>query len=246
MNSIARNANLAFAWASFAAASSVSTIFGLTAPAQAFIPAYTTANSTGGSYTVANPSSFGFFFDTTSNVVIDALGFSYQVAWVPGSPSYTVKLWSFVNGGAVPGDYTEIASRTFISTTTYTLQDGYRWNGIAPINLPNTGAAVDPGNLKGYVIAAIGDFSGATGTVQFEGGTPIVDPKFDLGGNGFNKINDPNGFYPIPIVDGGIGINGYFNPNLSYVPGPLPTLGLASAFGMARLLRRRVKAAQSG
>lgn len=249
MNLFSTKLSPVFVWASVAAATSAGTILSLTSPAQAFIPAYTTINSTGGNYTTANPSSFGFFFDTTTNVLIDALGFSYQNTWVSGSPSYTVTLWSFANGGQAPADFLEVASRTFDSTTTYTLQDGYWWNSITPTVLPRTSSAVDPDNLKGYVIAAIGDFSGSTGTVKYEGGTPIVDPRFDLGGNGFNDSSQPalpTGFYPIPIGDGNIGINGYFNPNISFVPGPLPILGAASAFGMTRRMRRRVKAARGG
>lgn len=252
MNLFSTRLSFASAWASVAAATSAGAVLSLAAPAHAFLPAYTTINPTGGNYTTANPSSFGFFFDTRTNVLIDALGFSYRNTWVSGSPSYTVTLWSFTHGGQAPGDFLQLASRTFDSTSVYTLKDGYWWNSITPIVLPRTSYPVDPGNLKGYVIAAIGDFSGAPGTVQFEGTTEvgsavIVDDRFDLGGNGFNDSDQPalpTGFYPIPIADGNIGINGYFNPNLSYVPGPLPILGTATAFGMARRMRRRVKAAQ--
>jgi hypothetical protein len=247
MKLFAQKASRAFAWASLAAAASAGMAISTAAPAHAFLPAFTNPAPTGGSWP-DNPSSFGFFFDTTSNVRIDALGFSYQDTWIATSPSYTVTLWSFKNAGAAPTDFTQIASRTFNPGTIYTLQDDYWWNSLdAPIVLPITSSAVDPGDQKGYVIAAIGDFSGSTNTVKFEGGVATVDPLFDLGGNGFNVSTDTEGFYPIPIYpsDPDIGIDGYFNPNLSYVPGPLPILGTASAFGLTRRMRKRINSAKN-
>jgi hypothetical protein len=247
MKLFAKKASRGFVWTSLAAAASVGMAISTAAPAHAFLPALTNPAPTGGGWP-DNPSSFGFFFDTTSNVWIDALGFSYQETWTAISPSYTVTLWSFKNGGGSPSDYTEIASRTFSPSTVYTLQNDYWWNSLdTPRVLLNTSSAVDPGDRTGYVIAAIGEFSGHTNTVEFEGGVATVDPLFDLGGNGFNVSSYSDQFYPIPIYpsDPDIGIDGYFNPNLSYVPGPLPILGTASAFGLTRRMRKRIRSAKN-
>ena len=217
-------------------------------PARAYLPAYTATDSYGQHYPFVNPSSFGFFFDTKVPVAVDGLGFSYFQNWNESSASvYQVKLWSFVNGGNNLLDYTQIASATFTPGSPYTLQQNYWWQNIAPVILPPTAYHVDPGNLKGYVIAAIGNFSDAPGNVQYESGTPTIDTRFDFGGNGFNSIDDPEGLWSIPYyLDDNLGINAFFNPNFSYVPGPLSVLGIASAFGWTRGIRRRIKSAKQG
>jgi hypothetical protein len=69
----------------------------------------------------------------------------------------------------------------------------------------------------------------------------VVDPT---GASGFNDATDPNGFYPVPIYPGSVGGNGYFNANLSTVPGPLPVLGAAAGFGWTRRLRKRIRASK--
>ena len=204
-----------------------------------FLPAYTTTGAAGGT-TGNNPSSFGFFFEAAQNVQLDGLGFSSQAGWGNGT-SYEVKLWSFVNGGAAPGDYTELANATFTHGNTYTFKDGYFWQSLSPlITLPES-VVSDPMSQVGYVITAIGDFSGTNGNVEYEGGTATFDPRFLNVANGFNSTPDPNGYYPIPIYDGGIGDTGYFNANLSYVPGPLPLLGAAAGFSWTRRLRKRIR-----
>ncbi|MFN9629698.1 MAG: hypothetical protein ACK59A_05640 [Cyanobacteriota bacterium] len=220
---------------------------GLQSPAQAIIPAYITIGSDGGNSPV-NPSSYGFFFDAKEDVLIDALGFSSQPGWPTSGLTYKVNLWSFINYGAAPSDFTLQASVDFTPGTgvSYPFQFNYFWQSIAPVFLPESYTISDPLSSKGYVISAIGDFSGVGGAVQFEGGSPIVDPKFVLGGNGYSYITDTSvpPFYPIPIYDGQVGIKGYFNANLSYVPGPFPALAAAGAFGWARRLRQRVKTAK--
>jgi hypothetical protein len=246
MNLFAKKTTLASAWASLAGATSIGFFVSLASPAHAYIPAYTVPSATGAYYPGTNPSSWGLFIDTTTNVYIDGLGFSSQSGWPTGSTQYTVTLWSFDNFGTDPTDYTEVASKKFIPGVSYNFQDNYFWQDLVPLALANTGPSVDPFNRKGYVIAAIGDFSEAAGNVKFESGVPTVSPNFLLGGNGYNDSSQtplPAGYYPVPIFDGGVGINGYFNPNLSYVPGPLPILGAATGLGMARRIRRRVKSA---
>jgi hypothetical protein len=212
------------------------------APTAAYIPGYTTTNALGGNTPTSISSSFGFFFDTNANVQMDGLGFSSQAAWNNGT-SYTVKLWSYVNGGANPSDYTELASKTFTQGTSYTFQDNYFWQSLGPISLPDT-FTTDPTDQIGYVIAAIGDFSANPGNVQYETGTPTFNPNILNGGNGFNEASDPNGYFEVPIYDGGVGSSGYFNANLSLVPGPLPVLGAAAGFGWSRRLRKRIRAAK--
>jgi hypothetical protein len=231
--------------------------------AKAFIPAYTTSVPFLGLDTNAISSSFGFFFDTSSNDHIDALGFAGDTNWYDSS--YQVKLWSFTNGGVVPGDYTELASLTFTAgplgtTIPYTLQFNYWWQNIpgGPIFLPNTSDAVDPARKRGYVISAIGDFSGKNGKINSQIVDPSTDPsssvtfnsKIDISSflgeiNAFNDENDPDGFFPVPIdLTLGLGDNGYFNANMSFVkvPGPLPLFGAFAGFSISRRLRKRIQA----
>ena len=209
-------------------------------PTADFLPAYTTTGSVGGSTMGGVESSFGFFFEAAQNVQLDGLGFASQAGWSNGTP-YEVKLWSFVNGGTNPGDYTELANATFTQGNSYTFKDGYFWQSLSPfITLPESFVS-DPTDQVGYVITAIGDFSGTNGNVEYEGGTATFDPRFLNAGNGFNDTTDTAGFYPIPFYDGGLGDTGYFNANLSYVPGPLPLLGAAAGFGWTRRLRKRIR-----
>jgi hypothetical protein len=159
-----------------------------------------------------NPSSFGFYFGTTTGVQLNGLGFASQAGWGSGT-TYTVKLWSIENGGSTPEDYTELASATFVHGNTYTLRNGYFWQSVSPVvSLPDSSLS------DGYVIAAIGNFSGSGGNVQCQTGTAIFDARFVNGVNGFNDATDVSGFYPIPVFDGGVGSTGFFNANFSCVP----------------------------
>lgn len=212
------------------------------AQAQTYLPAYTTSASVG-AFTPTNvPSSFGLFFDSQTTDPLDALGFASQQLWGNGK-SYEVKLWYFNNAGANVSDYTEVASTTFTHGISYPFQDGYFWKALGPIPLLDT-FTNDPNNLEGYVISAIGDFSNSPGNVQFEGGTASFNSRFvpSVPLNGFNE--DGFAFYPIPIYDGGVGQNGYFNANLSTVPGPLPVLGAAAGFSWTRRLRKRIRSSK--
>ena len=211
------------------------------------IPAYTTTDTLGtptssGGYTSSNvASSFGFFFDTSSDVLIDALGFSAQSVWLRGSSSYTVSLWSYSNGGASLSDFgtSPLASAMFTPGNTYTRKEGYYWQAITPISLSDS-ASDDADELRGYVIAVIGDFSSATGNVRYESAISAFNSRFIIDGNGYNDATDPANYYPIPIFDGGINSSGYFNANLSYTPEAVtiddvapaaPTFALASDTG---------------
>jgi hypothetical protein len=242
MNCFARSASPAFVWAAICITASAGGILGLSSPAQAFKPAYTTSSRLGAYYTASQNSSFGFFFDTTKDLPIDGLGFAPQEGWPGGSSSYTVSLWSFQNGGLTPGDYTLRASSIFTPGNTYVIQDGYCWQSIVPVILPES-YNTDPTNDRGYVISAIGDFTDRPGNVKYESGVPNIDPNFNFGGNGYIDSSVASSFFPIPIGEiSSLGINAFFNPNLSYVPGPAPILGVASALGLSRKLRQRIKA----
>lgn len=212
-------------------------------PLSDYLPAYTTSGSTGGSTATNVQSSFGFFFDSKTTDPLDGLGFASQQGWGNGT-SYEVKLWYWNNGGQNPSDFTEISSRTFTHGQAYSFQDGYFWQDVDPnISLLDT-FTNDPNNLEGYVITAIGDFSNSPGNVEFEGGTASFTSKFVPSDplNGFNEQGQA--FYPVPIFDGGVGQNGYFNANLSTVPGPLPVLGAAAGFGWTRRLRKRIRSSK--
>jgi hypothetical protein len=242
MNLVAENAMPALLRASAVASLVVGGVCALGLPAHAFKPAYTTRDRLGTYYTESNYSSFGFFFDTTQDLLIDGLGFAPQLGWPAGSSAYNVNLWSFKNGGSVATDYKLEASSIFTPGNPYVVQAGYCWQSITPILLPNTSFIVDPSNQTGYVISALGDFTDVPGNVKYEIGTPMIDPNFDFSGNAYGDSATADGFFPIPIQEKtGLRINGYFNPNLSYVPGPLPIFGVASALGLTRKMRNRIK-----
>jgi hypothetical protein len=222
-------------------------LVGIPCTAQAVvIPAYTTTDSTLGSYE-EGPASFGFWFDTTRDVKVDALGFASQETWNTGSTSYNVGLWSYINGGTVPGDFTPIASRTFTPTGTlpsYYFQDGYFWQNIDVVTLPDSTKG-DPTGESGYVVGVSGDFTQADGHVKFEAGTAAFLPGFSNNLAVFGTLAD--GFWPIPtfIADPDLGANAYFNGNFSLapVPSPLPLLGAAAAFSWSNRLRKRIRRA---
>lgn len=243
MNFSARSASFVFLRTSIAVGIIAGGVVGLSLPAEAFRPAYTSSNRQGAYYTGSQSTSFGFYFDTTSNLPIDGLGFAPQEGWPGGSSSYTVSLWAFENGGLNPGDYILKATSIFTPGNTYVIQDGYCWQSVVPVILPES-YNTDPTNQRGYVIAAIGDFTNLPGNVQYESGIPNIDPNFNFGGNAFgDSTASAAGFFPIPTGENpALGINAFFNPNLSYVPGPAPILGAAAALGVARRLRHRIKA----
>lgn len=210
-------------------------------PSASYLPAYTSTGALGGYALTSNPSSFGFYFDSKTTGPLNGLGFSSQQAWGNGT-SYEVKLWYWNNFGGDPSDYKEIASKTFTHGQPYSFQDGFFWQDVNPnVSLKDT-FTFDPNNEEGYVITVIGDFSNSPGNVQFESATATFNPNFVVGGNGFNEFPDGAGFYPIPFYDGGIGTDGYYNANLSVVPGPLPVLAAAAGFGWTRRLRKRISA----
>lgn len=246
-----RSAKSIFAGSSIVSLLTVAAFVGVPRPAQAIGPAYTTTNPTGAYYDAATPASFGFWFDTVSDVKIDALGFSSQAGWPTGNSSYDVSLWSYTNGGNAPSDFTLIATRTFTPTVglpSYWFQDNYFWQSIPIVTLPDSTTG-DSAQQNGYVLGTTGDFSTKPGNVQYEGGNATFKPDF-IGNYGvYNFASDPQNFYPIPVYlpnDPTLENNIYFNANLSIyppVPGPLPLMGAASAFAWSRRLTSRIRRA---
>jgi hypothetical protein len=217
-------------------------------PAQAYTPAYSNPDPSFAFQptTPTQPGSFGFFFDTNTNVTIDGLGFSNQPTnWGSGT-SYEVWLWSFSNGGNVIGDYTLIDKVTFTEGNTYELQGAYFWQSIPLVTLTDSTTG-DPTNQNGFVIGVVGDFSNNPGNVGAEGTLSAVSflPGIVNNNSGFNFGPTSDPFWPVPVYpDAATATTGFFNGNLSIapIPGPLPMLGAAAGFAWSRRLRKRIQA----
>lgn len=188
----------------------------------------------------ALPNSFGYFFDiAVGRKGLNALGLATQAPW--GSGNYDVTLWKYVNSGATIGDYTQLATATFAEScvgTTCITKDYFYWLGVPLLYLDET--ASDP--TQGYAVSAIGDFSTNTGASIFIDGNGVFDSAASYDGGGYNFSGGSG--YPIPVGDP-LDITtgaGFYNSNISLfqVPGPLPVMGAAAAYGWSRRLRRRI------
>ncbi|MEA5413956.1 hypothetical protein [Synechococcus sp. BA-132 BA5] len=184
------------------------------------------------------PTSFGYFFEADSTQTLNALGFA---APITGNGDYTVTLWSFVKGGFNPAtDYTVLSTATFNTACAgCILKDFFLWKDVAPVTLAKT-----TDSDAGYAITAVGNFEAGQQSV-FSGGTGTFDSSVAFAGGGYNftgGFGNPIPFGdPVDIVPGNT--YAFFNANASFatVPGPLPILGAAAAFGWTRKLRRRIK-----
>ena len=205
-------------------------------PAEAIIPVLSISN---GLFNYSNPSnglgSFGYAFDLTGSAKIDALGLYAPVEWTTGT--YTVTLYSYT-----ATTVTSLDSVTFTGGSSYTIAGSYAWLPISELTLVGT-----PSDTSvGYLIAVDGSFTqtpagqqGAVTTSSFNFASP-----FFTEGNAFS-YSSPDPFYPEPLnFDPAVVSNGFFNPNLSLVPGPLPVLGAAAGFGWTRRLRKRIRASK--
>lgn len=239
----------------------------LASPAQALTPAELhpilrgVSDRVGLSFADDVEYTFGYFFDIDkNNAFANALGFSFQDNWFTSGNPYQVTLWSYIldplNG--FTGTYTQLATQTFTpGDPNLVLADGnipptgagnYYWLPLAnPLPLPNTGLAVDPDGLSGYIVGATGIFGGANGNKAEVLGTPSFNSSlvaYEFEGYSFTGEED----YPVPIfpfsANGGIYENqGFWNANVSVdVPGPLPLLGVGAAFGWSRRLKRKTAA----
>lgn len=223
-------------------------------PAEAIIPVVTISGA-GSQFTdTTSPSfsglsSYGFAFDVNGTATIDALGLYAPLvpAWTSGS--YTVTVWGYDFGklppSPAPGDFDLLSSVTFNAADlpTYPIVGGYAWIPIAPLTLTGT-----PGDTDvGFLIGAAGSFTSSPAgqlgfiTTELPGATSSFLAPIFTEENAFSQ-NGVDSMYPVPFIfDTSVGPNGYFNPNLSYVPGPLPILGAGAGLAWSRKLRRRIK-----
>jgi hypothetical protein len=213
-------------------------------------------------FNVVDGNSFGFFFDVTGqHVFANALGFGFQPDWYgnPASLSYEVTLWSYVlDPISFFGTYATLASKQFSPTDPeVTLADSalpptgfgnYYWLALdSKIDLPNTGPSVDPDDLAGYILGVTGVFDESPGSVLVAaGGTPDFSPFFTS--YLFEGYNFPGGEdAPVPIYAYAPSSGtGFWNANVSIgVPGPLPIMGVGSAFLWSRRLKRKINSRKS-
>lgn len=200
--------------------------------------------------------SFGYFFDINDPRRLDALGFA---APITGTGNYEVKLWKYINGGTALGDYTQLATATFNQACTgCTPLGNYQWLNVSPVSLTKTSDDVDPLKSTGYAVTAIGNFTTGQNVVYYNG-TGFFQPFVDYNSTtlpvdgGYNYSGSPGGdLYPVPLypqgdIISGPGDRGFFNANFSTsaVPGPLPVMGAAAAFGWSKRMRRRIKLAKA-
>lgn len=198
--------------------------------------------------------SVGFFFDVVGkNLVANALGVSAQ-ANVPWTQPYTVQLFSWEYDPAQAGNpdtagytYTSLASRKFnpgdlnlVPTTGTSISDvEFYWLGLGSgVALPDTSDAVDPDGLRGYAVTTRGFFNEPDGNFIESDGFVTFSSRADYLGDGFNG-SSADFLYPFPVFEAGE--NGFWNGNVSVVPGPLPVMGVAAAFGWSRRLKKKTK-----
>ena len=221
-------------------------------PAQAIIPVLTISNDTP-NYT--NPdflgdSSFGYAFDLQGTTIVDAVGLYAPKEWTKGS--YTVTLWSYKPEPPDTLVFKVEASEIFDAAllNTYPIVGSYAWIPISPLTLTGT-----PGNPdEGYFISAIGSFlcesfdmGGKCASSTLQGA--YTTSTYSFASPFFTEENrysyDTDAVYPLPFfIQPSVSTNGFFNPNLSLVPGPLPVLGAAAGFGWTRRLRKRIRASK--
>lgn len=206
-------------------------------PAEAIIPVLTISNAQS-NYT--NPDeglgSFGYAFDLNGSAIIDGLGLYAPIEWTTGT--YKVSLWSYTASSV-----TLLDTVTFNGGDAYPIVGSYAW-----IPIPQRTLAGTPGDpAVGYIIGAEGSFTNPPVGQQgaFTTSTYNFASPFFTEGNGFSY--DTGGIPPFPQpvnFDPAVLNNGFFNPNLSLVPGPLPVLGAAAGFGWTRRLRKRIRASK--
>lgn len=198
--------------------------------------------------------SFGYAFNVNEDGwFANALGFGFQNNWLGGSYSttYQVSLWSVLFDDPDPNAapiVTELASATF-DPTNASLADKlfgpnqglYYWLEIPEkISLPNTSDNPD----SYYLVGASGRFAGQ-GAIKprVEGGPNFPSPVATYVFEGFNDQFDID--FPAPLLefpDSNFAGKGFWNANVSLeeIPGPLPLMGVAAAFGWSRRLKKKM------
>jgi hypothetical protein len=201
------------------------------------IPAYNITDPATGHFPQAQ-TSLGFFFTVDKpGYEVNAFGLYKQAVW-PSADTYDVMLWSFINGGILSTDYTPVTTPLTFSSSdigTYTTVNQWYFQFL-PSPIPLAVSMPD----EGYLMAAVGNFT-ATGALYIADGVLTTEPQITYSpfpAYGDSTYTD----FPLPIHSASPNPNiGFWNANLSLVPGPMPALGVAVGYGMARRLRRRIR-----
>jgi len=170
------------------------------------------------------PFTLGWSFTLSQPYIVDALG-AFDSGGDGLADSHDIGLWD--SSGNL------LASVTDVTGIANPLVDGFRYASLSG------GLTLAPG--KYYI-----------GATWLSGADPFVFPGevtaiAQLPGVNFNENQFAPGSsltFPIFSESGEIA---YFGPNLNLqpVPGPLPILGAAAAFGYSRKLRKRIKSSKS-
>jgi hypothetical protein len=159
------------------------------------------------------PWNLGFSFTTSSAQTFNALGVA-DFDSIGLSQSHDIGLYD-TSGNL-------LASALGVTGTADAVQDGFVWAAINPITL-STGT---------YIVGASGQWDvdkyGYSGTIN-------VDAGYVFNGSQFAR----SALLAFPSI---AGTNiGYFGANVSaVVPGPIPVIGVAAAFGYTRRLRQKI------
>ncbi len=176
-------------------------------------------------------------------------------------PDVVVKTSGSLSLPALTGTGTCFADGTFSSDSAFicTGNSSTVIQNLYPISGPGRFSNPDPGIVRSGAASSVSGFAiqfqGLTNTFSIDpsylSGTPIVSSATfnnrSLAGLGFTITSGPLGTWQL---DGTPGPDGQINvvlgpPAEVHVPGPLPLLGGAAAFGWSRRLRRRIATAKT-
>jgi hypothetical protein len=237
-------------------------IAGAALPATAQInPAFTLDGNQLGAQYGPQDSSLGLYLKvTTSSYRVNALGLGAQNKWINNlTNNYRVAMWSYGNSGQFASDFTKLAEVTFNPNNAASYQTticAYDTNQICnywqTLATPIPLAVSTPST--GYVIAAYGNFAGPNGNIYVAEGNATFQGPFVIDGAGYGfNWNGVSGFddYPLPLYTPPTPLAGqnpvtigYWNANISAVPGPLSAMGVLTGLKTSRMLRKRLRAAK--
>ncbi|MEB3200994.1 MAG: hypothetical protein VKK62_10775 [Synechococcaceae cyanobacterium] len=168
---------------------------------------------------------YGYEFTTRGSIAIRSLGI-YDTGANGLAEAHDVGIWSV-------GNATPLASIQIPAGTTATLVNNFRYQNLANLLTLQAGT---------YRIGAF--YSQASNDTFVENiggaGSATTAPNLSLGKSFYSFPASASLAYPNlqTAVD-----PGYIGPNFQYseVPGPLPLLGAATAFGYSRRLRQRLR-----
>ncbi|MEB3318852.1 MAG: hypothetical protein VKO39_12030 [Cyanobacteriota bacterium] len=191
---------------------------------------------------------------------VNALGLGAQEKWINNlTNNYTVALWSYNNGASSAGDFTKLAEVVFdpndtasYQTTNCAYDTALVCNYWQTLPTPVPLAASTPST--GYVIATYGNFAGPNGNMYIAQGNAVFPGPFAIDGTGYGfNWDGVAGFsdYPLPLytppdpLAGQQAVTiGYWNANISTVPGPISLMGILAGLKITRSLKTRVRAAK--